>query len=151
MGADHNNRAGLLDTVAPRELQSYIDIDAAESQLGYTAINSGDYAKTFFFGPSSIAAIVRPSQRPTLWSRKLLPASTIKSSPGLNINHSQDQTQAGSQQQDVPNADKVFAERDKDVLRDLIDRQLLLERGKDHGNYGLRPTSSNAWTKCVSR
>jgi peptidyl-prolyl cis-trans isomerase SurA len=37
------------------------------------------------------------------------------------------------QQQNVTNPDKVFAERDKDVLRDLIDRQLLLEKGKDLG------------------
>src|SRR6267143_4867649 len=31
------------------------------------------------------------------------------------------------------NADKTYAEREKDVLRDLIDQQLLLEKGKDMG------------------
>ena len=31
------------------------------------------------------------------------------------------------------NADKTYAEREKDVLRDLIDQQLLLEKGKDLG------------------
>ncbi|MGO9126681.1 MAG: peptidylprolyl isomerase [Terriglobales bacterium] len=36
-------------------------------------------------------------------------------------------------QQDPVNADKLVAERDKDVLRDLIDQQLLLEKGKDLG------------------
>jgi peptidyl-prolyl cis-trans isomerase SurA len=36
-----------------------------------------------------------------------------------------------AQQQDPSNADKIVAERDKDVLRDLIDEQLLLEKGKD--------------------
>jgi len=35
-----------------------------------------------------------------------------------------------AQQQDPSNAEKIIAERDKDVLRDLIDQQLLLEKGK---------------------
>jgi peptidyl-prolyl cis-trans isomerase SurA len=39
-------------------------------------------------------------------------------------------------QQDPNNADKVFAEREKDVLRDLIDQQLLLDKGKDLGITG---------------
>jgi peptidyl-prolyl cis-trans isomerase SurA len=34
-------------------------------------------------------------------------------------------------QQDAANADKAYAEREKDVLRDLIDQQLLLQKGKD--------------------
>lgn len=38
-----------------------------------------------------------------------------------------------AQQQDPVNADKIIAERDKDVLRDLIDQQLLLEDGKQLG------------------
>jgi len=38
-----------------------------------------------------------------------------------------------AQQQDPANADKIVAEKDKDVLRDLIDQQLLLEKGKDLG------------------
>jgi peptidyl-prolyl cis-trans isomerase SurA len=36
-------------------------------------------------------------------------------------------------QQDPVNADKIIAEREKDVLRDLIDQQLLLQKGKDLG------------------
>lgn len=44
---------------------------------------------------------------------------------------SRDQLKQELQQQSNP--DKAFAERDKDVLRDLIDRQLLLEKGKDLG------------------
>jgi peptidyl-prolyl cis-trans isomerase SurA len=39
-------------------------------------------------------------------------------------------------QQDPANADKVYAEREKDVLRDLIDQQLLLDKGKDLGISG---------------
>ena len=39
-------------------------------------------------------------------------------------------------QQDPSDADKVYAEREKDVLRDLIDQQLLLEKGKDVGITG---------------
>jgi len=37
------------------------------------------------------------------------------------------------QQQDPANADKVFVERQKDVLRGLVDQQLLLDKGKDMG------------------
>jgi peptidyl-prolyl cis-trans isomerase SurA len=37
------------------------------------------------------------------------------------------------QQQEPTNADKVFADRQKDVLRDLIDQQLLLDKGTDMG------------------
>jgi peptidyl-prolyl cis-trans isomerase SurA len=36
-------------------------------------------------------------------------------------------------QQDPASADKLFAERQKDVLRDLIDQQLLLDKGTDMG------------------
>jgi len=44
---------------------------------------------------------------------------------------SKDQLRDDVKQQDPGNADKVYAEREKDVLRDLVDQQLLLERGKD--------------------
>ena len=46
---------------------------------------------------------------------------------------SKDSLKQEAQQQDPTNADKIVAERDKDVLRDLIDQQLLLEKGKDLG------------------
>jgi peptidyl-prolyl cis-trans isomerase SurA len=46
---------------------------------------------------------------------------------------SKDQLKQEAQQQDPANADKIVAEREKDVLRDLIDQQLLLEKGKDLG------------------
>ena len=39
-------------------------------------------------------------------------------------------------QQDPANADRAFSERQRDVLRDLIDQQLLLEKGKDLGITG---------------
>jgi len=44
---------------------------------------------------------------------------------------SKEQLRQEAQQQDPANAEKVIADRDKDVLRDLIDQQLLLEKGKD--------------------
>jgi len=44
---------------------------------------------------------------------------------------SKDTLRDEAKQQDPNNADKLFAEREKDVLRDLIDQQLLLEKGKD--------------------
>lgn len=44
---------------------------------------------------------------------------------------SRDQLKQEAQQQDAANADKLYTQREKDVLRDLIDQQLLLEKGKD--------------------
>ncbi len=49
---------------------------------------------------------------------------------------SKDQLRDEVRQQDPNDADKVYAEREKDVLRDLIDQQLLLEKGKDLGITG---------------
>ncbi len=46
---------------------------------------------------------------------------------------SRDQLKQEAQQQDAANADKLYNQREKDVLRDLIDQQLLLEKGKDLG------------------
>jgi peptidyl-prolyl cis-trans isomerase SurA len=47
-----------------------------------------------------------------------------------------DQLKDDVKQQDAANADTLYAEREKDVLRDLIDQQLLLEKGKDLGISG---------------
>ncbi len=47
--------------------------------------------------------------------------------------HSKDELRKEALQQDPVNADKLVAERDKDVLRDLIDQELLLGKGKDLG------------------
>ena len=47
--------------------------------------------------------------------------------------HSKEELRKEAQQQDPVNADKLVADRDKDVLRDLIDQELLLEKGKDLG------------------
>ena len=44
---------------------------------------------------------------------------------------SKDQLLEEVKAQKATDADKVYAEREKDVLRDLIDQQLLLEKGKD--------------------
>lgn len=44
---------------------------------------------------------------------------------------SKDQLRDEVKSQDPANADKVYADREKDVLRDLIDQQLLLEKAKD--------------------
>ena len=44
---------------------------------------------------------------------------------------SKDQLRDEVKQQDPNDADKVYTDREKDVLRDLIDQQLLLDKGKD--------------------
>jgi peptidyl-prolyl cis-trans isomerase SurA len=50
--------------------------------------------------------------------------------------HSKEQLRTEAQQQDPANVDKIMAQREKDVLRDLIDQQLLLEKGVDLGITG---------------
>lgn len=45
--------------------------------------------------------------------------------------HSKDQLKSELRQQEPQDADKLYAERERDVLRDLIDQQLLLEKGKE--------------------
>jgi peptidyl-prolyl cis-trans isomerase SurA len=49
---------------------------------------------------------------------------------------SKDQLRDEVKAQNPPNADKVLADREKDVLRDLIDQQLLIEKAKDLGISG---------------
>jgi peptidyl-prolyl cis-trans isomerase SurA len=73
----------------------------------------------------------------------LLPADTVIEEIVARVNNqiitrseylrSKEQLKQEAQQQDPANADKVIADRDKDVLRDLIDQQLLLDKGKDLG------------------
>jgi peptidyl-prolyl cis-trans isomerase SurA len=48
-----------------------------------------------------------------------------------DFQRSKDQLKDDVKQQDAANADKLYAEREKDILRDLIDQQLLLAKGKD--------------------
>ena len=50
-----------------------------------------------------------------------------------DYNRSKEQLKEEIKQQDPNNADKQYADRERDVLRDLIDQQLLLEKGKDLG------------------
>jgi len=49
---------------------------------------------------------------------------------------SKDQLKDDVKQQNPADPDKVYADREKDVLRDLIDQQLLIEKGKDLGITG---------------
>ena len=49
---------------------------------------------------------------------------------------SKDQLKDEVKQQDPKDPDKAYADREKDVLRDLVDQQLLLDKGKDLGITG---------------
>ena len=49
---------------------------------------------------------------------------------------SKDQLKDEVKQQSPNDPDKAYAEREKDILRDLIDQQLLLDKGKDLGITG---------------
>lgn len=76
----------------------------------------------------------------------LLPADTVVEEIICRVNNeiitrteyvrSRDQLKQEVQQQDAANADRIFAEKQRDVLRDLIDQQLLLQKGKDSGING---------------
>jgi len=71
----------------------------------------------------------------------VLPADTVVEEIVARVNNeivtrseyvrSRDQLKQEIQQQDAANADRIFAERQRNVLRDLIDQQLLLQKGKD--------------------
>jgi peptidyl-prolyl cis-trans isomerase SurA len=52
------------------------------------------------------------------------------------FSRSKDQLRDEVKQQDPNDADKVYGGKEKDVLRDLIDQQLLLDKGKDLGITG---------------
>ena len=49
---------------------------------------------------------------------------------------SRDQLKQEAQQQNPTGADRIVAEKQRDILRDLIDQQLLLQKGKDLGVTG---------------
>jgi peptidyl-prolyl cis-trans isomerase SurA len=76
----------------------------------------------------------------------LLPADTVVEEIICRVNNqiitrseyvrSRDQLKQEVQQQDPSGADRAFAEKQKDVLRDLVDQQLLLQKGKDLGITG---------------
>jgi len=52
------------------------------------------------------------------------------------LQHSRDEVRQELRQQYADKADAMFATREKDVLRDLIDQQLLLQKAKDKGITG---------------
>jgi len=76
----------------------------------------------------------------------LLPADTIVEEIVARVNNeiitrseyvrSRDQLKQEVQQQEPANAERAFTEKQRDVLRDLIDQQLLLQKGKDLGITG---------------
>ena len=76
----------------------------------------------------------------------LLPADTVVEEIICRVNNqiitrseyvrSRDQLKQEIQQQDPSSADRTFAEKQKDVLRDLVDQQLLLQKGKELGITG---------------
>ena len=75
-----------------------------------------------------------------------LPADTVVEEIVARVNNeiitrseyirSREEVQREIQQQEAANADRIFAEKQRDVLRDLIDQQLLLQKGKDLGITG---------------
>ncbi|MFZ0479622.1 MAG: peptidylprolyl isomerase [Terriglobales bacterium] len=76
----------------------------------------------------------------------LLPADTVVEEIIARVNNeiitrseyvrSRDQLKQEVQQQESSDADHAFSEKQRDVLRDLIDQQLLLQKGKDLGITG---------------
>ena len=60
-----------------------------------------------------------------------------------DLNKSKEQLQEELKQQNIPDTDQRAKEKNKDLLRDLIDQQLLVERGKDLGITGIQSWSRN--------
>ena len=73
----------------------------------------------------------------------LLPADTVVEEIIVRVNNeivtrseyvrSRDQLKQEVQQQGPSDADRAFADKQKEVLRDLIDQQLLLQKGEELG------------------
>jgi peptidyl-prolyl cis-trans isomerase SurA len=82
----------------------------------------------------------------SLFLPSLLPADTVVEEIIARVNNeiitrseyvrSRDQLKQEVQQQDPANADRDFSAKQENVLRDLIDQQLLLQKGKDMGITG---------------
>lgn len=53
-----------------------------------------------------------------------------------DLRHAEEQTREEIKQQNPPNPDEVLAQRQKDQLRDLINQQLLVQKGQDLGYTG---------------
>ena len=53
-----------------------------------------------------------------------------------DFKHSEEATRQEALQDDPANAEKIYKDREKDILRDLIDHQLLLEKASDLGITG---------------
>src|SRR5256885_9045071 len=76
----------------------------------------------------------------------LVPADTVVEEIIARVNneiitrtelaHSREQLKQEVQQSNPTGADRVIAEKQRDILRDLIDQQLLLQKGKDLGITG---------------
>jgi peptidyl-prolyl cis-trans isomerase SurA len=76
----------------------------------------------------------------------VLPADTVVEEIIARVNNeiitrteyarSRDQLKQEAQQQNPSGADRIVAEKQRDILRDLIDQQLLLQKGKDLGVTG---------------
>jgi peptidyl-prolyl cis-trans isomerase SurA len=79
-----------------------------------------------------ISAVVVPASADTI-VEQIIARVNNSIITSTELQRSKEQTKQDLQQQDPDNADKVWPAREKDVLRDLIDQQLLLERGKDLG------------------
>ncbi|HWZ82643.1 MAG TPA: peptidylprolyl isomerase [Terriglobales bacterium] len=82
----------------------------------------------------------------TLIFPSLVPADTVVEEIIVRVNneiitrtelaHSREQLKQEVQQNNPTGADRVIAEKQRDILRDLIDQQLLLQKGKDLGITG---------------
>ena len=110
--------------------------DAGGRQLWFTPPDGAENRRRALTRERVIAEaleVITASGVETLSMRAL--ATRLGVVPGALYRHvrSKEQLKQEAQQQDPSNADKIVAEKDKDVLRDLIDQQLLLEKGKDLG------------------
>ena len=74
--------------------------------------------------------------RPDKSSKKIIARVNNQIITRSEFERSKDQLKDEVKQQDPKDPDKAYADREKDILRDLIDQQLLLDKAKDLGITG---------------
>jgi peptidyl-prolyl cis-trans isomerase SurA len=87
--------------------------------------------KLLYYSPLFCVALLVASLRADTVVEEIIARVNNRIITRSEYQRSKEQLKQETQQQDSANADKVYAQREKDILRDLIDQQLLLEKGSD--------------------
>jgi peptidyl-prolyl cis-trans isomerase SurA len=98
---------------------------------GLTALAAGQAAAPAAVPPTAPAAAQVPAQPSGQVVEEIVTRVNNQIITRSEYEHSKDQLRDEVKQQNPTDPDKTYADREKDVLRDLVDQQLLLDKGKD--------------------